>query len=117
MTNREFLKAVLFHLKRAHKAYKLYREDPVYLLARNIYKANIAISDLVNTYPYLIPEGLESEFLNLTEHMDVWIEQFIHLERQKILEPEAEFIFQRFRNTKPFPVTIGKLIEEEVKYL
>lgn len=117
MTKREFLKAVLFHLKRAQGAYKLYGVDSVYLLARNIYKANTSILNLVNTYPYLIPEDLESEFLNLTEHLDVWVEQFNHLEHQTNPDPETDFIFERFRNTKPFPVNISKLIEQEIKNL
>ncbi len=115
MTNSEVLNNILFQLDRAQNAYQLYRENPVYLHACNIYKGNAAVVDLLGIYGGTFLGDLREAFLQLIAHLDVWMEQFHHLEAALEPKAETEFIFERFAGTEPFPAGVRQLIEEGLK--
>lgn len=117
MSNKEVLNNILFQLDRAQSAYQLYRESPVYLHACNIYKGNSAVVDLLVTYGGSFGGDLREAFLQLIAHLDVWMEQFHHLEAALEPKAETEFIFERFTGTEPFPHGVRQLILNEIKEL
>lgn len=115
MTKNQFLKSFLFELDRAERAYNLYKNDSVYLHAKNIHKANASIINLISDNSFFLDGDIRSKSLDLLEHLDVWMEQFEHLEKNLHPEIKSEFIFERFKDTKPFPNDIRKLLRKEIQ--
>lgn len=115
MNKQEVLRAITFQLDRAQRAYQLYRERPVYLHACNIYKGNAEVVNLLLAHGGSFDGALREGLLDLLEHLDVWTEQFHHLEDELNPGAETEFVFERFPGTKPFPQNIRDLIDKELK--
>lgn len=114
MSNKEVLKNILFQLDRAEYAYELYQNNQVYLHASNIYKANSVIIEIINSHGGSFSGIIRTELLHLLVHLDVWMEQFHHLESKLNPGLETKFIFERLKDTMPFPKSVRNLILNEL---
>lgn len=105
----ELLSPVYIQLKRAETGYRNYQANgKTYLYARIIREANTAIRDLILQKAYLQPEELEKEFMLLLEHIDIWDQKWLALEKELQPHPDQPFIFQ---NSHTFPREAARQIE------
>lgn len=111
MNNFQLVRAILFQMERSQRAYDQYRKNRVYLHACNIYKGNCKVVELINAACGSLEEPLRGHLLDLLEHLDVWMEQFRHLEKDLHPGADTEFIFSRIPNTPPFPVKTQEFLK------
>lgn len=101
MTQTELGRTIVFNLKRAEIAYKNYLDfDKKYIYAKNIKKANDCVQKAIIEYSYIIPKSIENDILLLLEHLEIWTERWVDLERKRSPNLDDEFVFQ---NKHQFP--------------
>ena len=87
---------------RSTSAYNLYREDKMYYQALRIFSANKKTYKLLVRYSYSCDEMILKEVCNYIFHLEDWFNQF-NKNADKPIELEAEFVFERLKNSIPFP--------------
>jgi hypothetical protein len=95
-------KKIIRSIHRSTSAYNLYKEDKMYYQAQRIFSANKKIYKLLVQYSYDCDEAILKEVYNYIFHLDDWFNQF-HKHTDKPIELEAEFVFDRLKNSIPFP--------------
>ena len=87
---------------RSTSAYNLYREDRMYYQALRIFSANKKTYKLLVQYSYDCDEAILKEVHNYIFHLEDWFNQFNKYANNTI-ELETEFVFERLKNSIPFP--------------
>lgn len=94
---------------RSQLAYGFYCENKLYHNALKIYKANQIVYDLLNEYIYRCDDEILDLVTMYIFHLEDWFEQFNDLELN-LPKLEASFIFERLKDSPPFPKNFLKLI-------
>jgi len=95
-------KKIIREIQRSTNAYELYKEDKMYYQALRIFSANKKIYKLLVQYSYDCEEAILKDVYNYIFHLEDWFNQF-HKYADKPIELEAEFVFERLKNSIPFP--------------
>ena len=95
-------KKIIRSILRSTSAYNLYREDKMYYQALRIFSANKKTYKLLVQYSYDCDEAILKEVYNYIFHLEDWFNQF-HKHTDKPIELEVEFVFERLKNSIPFP--------------
>ena len=95
-------KKIIRSIHRSTSAYNLYKEDKMYYQALRIFSANKKTYKLLVQYSYDCDEAILKEVYNYIFHLEDWFNQFtIHADKE--MELETEFVFDRLKNSIPFP--------------
>jgi hypothetical protein len=115
MTKTDVLKNLEFNLKRSQIAYNSYLEKYDYLHAKRIYSSNKQIAKLIAGHGGRFHKNFQITLLNTLEHIEVWTQQFLALEKK--LEPglETKFVFPRYEGAKEFPKNLVTIVGKEIK--
>lgn len=99
----QVLRAAIFEIDRADRAYKSYLEEKDYLYAKALHKSNTRLMQLIVQNSAFFSAELREACLDLVEHLDVWFDQFSELEIT--LKPKIgdTFVFQRIPGSKAYP--------------
>lgn len=95
-------KKIIRSMLRSTSAYNLYREDKMYYQALRIFSANKKTYKLLVQYSYDCDEAKLKEVHNYIFHLEDWFNQF-NKHANNSIELEAEFVFERLKNSIPFP--------------
>ena len=95
-------KKIIRSMQRSTSAYNLYKEDKMYYQALRIFSANKKTYKLLVQYSYSCDEMILKEVCNYIFHLEDWFNQF-NKNADKPIELEAEFVFERLKNSIPFP--------------
>ncbi|MFM9825244.1 hypothetical protein [Flavobacterium sp.] len=95
-------KKIIREIQRSTNAYELYKEDKMYYQALRIFSANKKIYKLLVQYSYDCEEGILKDVYNYIFHLEDWFNQF-NKYADNTIELEAEFVFERLKNSIPFP--------------
>lgn len=96
-------------INRSQKAYSLYLEEKLYFQALRIYKSNLIVYDLLEEYILECEEAYLDEVINFIFHLEDWFESF-HLAQTNMPALDDSFVFERLRNSPPFPSNFVKNI-------
>lgn len=89
-------------IHRSTSAYNLYKEDKMYYQALRIFSANKKIYKLLIQYSYRCDETVLVDVYNYIFHLEDWFQQFNKYAKSNI-ELEQVFVFDRLKNSIPFP--------------
>lgn len=90
----EVLGAVHMQMKRAEAAYRGYLNDGrkfIYTLV--LRDSNTAVRDLLLQRGYLLPAGLQTDALQLIEHLDIWLIKWHELRDRTHPSLDDPFVF------------------------
>ncbi|CAM3389333.1 hypothetical protein [Aequorivita lipolytica] len=94
-------------IKRSQAAYNLYTPDKKYYQALRIKLANEKVYELLEVFLYECDEKEVDLIHQYLFHLEDWFHQFETLEK-KLIDLEAEFVFNRFDESPEFPESILK---------
>lgn len=94
--------AILRAVERSTAAYNLYKDDKMYYQALRIYKANTKVYELLVQFSSSCDEVIVQEVYHFIFHLEDWFEQFNKF-ANKTVELEDVFVFERLKNSIPFP--------------
>lgn len=113
----EFLKPLEFLLRLSGRAYEKYMRNKIYLHARNIRKANELVYQLVIDKTHFIPDEIQKDCIELLNHYDCWLLQFIDEEQKRKPALTDEFVFYRADDQIAYPRLSEQRIFETIKKL
>ena len=93
---------IIRSIGRSTSAYALYKDDKMYYQALRIFNANKKTYKLLIEYSYSCNESILKEVYNYIFHLEDWFEQF-HKFASQVEELESVFVFERLKNSIPFP--------------
>lgn len=111
----ELLYPLDFLLRLSARAYEKYLRNKIYLHALNIRKANEMICKLVLDKIVYIPGALQQDCIELLNHYDCWLLQFIDEEQKRKPALNDEFVFARIDDQVAFPRLSEERIFEAVR--
>ncbi len=84
-------------------AFSNYLTDKFYLHALCIKKNNEAVYDFIIEHAHIWPRELESDFISLLDHYDIWFNQFEQFERKQKFELNEPFVFYHLDDKSAYP--------------
>lgn len=95
-------KKIIRAIQRSTNAYELYKKDKMYYQALRILSANKKIYKLLIKYSYNCDDSVVNDVYHYIFHLEDWFQQFNKYANNSI-PLEAIFVFERLKNSIPFP--------------
>jgi len=96
---KERLKKAIY---RSEEAYQAYQQEKIYFQALRLYKANIAIYEILESYILECDESEKEGICIYLFHLEDWMNQFKDHE-QNINSYTSHFVFERWEGAVSFP--------------
>ena len=109
---KKFLNPLRFYMRLSSCAYSQYINSSIFLHAKCIYESNCKIINLIEKHVELIPYEIQFDCVRLLNHYQIWVIQYLELEKAIIPSAKTEFVFVRHDSFGAFPFESSNKILE-----